>query len=143
MQCATQLTNNCKRSVNIKERDTGRIKIYKSILNIQPQYVSSSTQNIGFYKLTNMLFTKSIILEYEMLLYLHCILTMTFSNDKLNVALFASILYTGKHQFSLFLFLLPHTKILLESKCKNTSYPELVVRELSFMFYVARMLLAQ
>ena len=66
----------------------------------------------------------------------------TRSNDKLNVALFTSILYRGKHQFSLFLFLLPHTKMLLESQYKNASYSELVVRELCFIFYTAQMLQA-
>lgn len=58
--------------------------------------------NICFYKLIYMLFTKSNILQYKMLLYLHCILTMidlTCSNDKMNVGLFTSIVYTGKQIF--------------------------------------------
>jgi len=42
----------------------------------------------------------------------------------------------------LFLFLLSYIKMLLESKYKNSSYSELVVRELCFIFYVAQMLLA-
>lgn len=54
----------------------------------------------------------------------------TCSNDKLNIGLFASILYIGKHKSPLLLFLRPHIKMLLESKYKNSSYSELTVREL-------------
>lgn len=42
--------------------------------------------------------------------YWLCTIDTTCSNDKLNVVLFTSILYTGKHQFPVFLFLPPHIK---------------------------------
>jgi len=64
-----------------RERHRNDKNLYVYIIHLAST-CEQFNSNIYFYKLTNMLFTKSIILQHEMLLYLHCISTI---NDRYNL----------------------------------------------------------